>query len=93
MRKMWPCADGGEGGRKRTTLPRKNLMKVGIGTWGRLGIAASSHGGHRVRLAPSWVHEISLGPSWDRLEVTMGAWGHMGHHQVMASCWGHLEVT
>ena len=71
-------AGKGSGGRKRTTLPRKNLMKVGIGTWGRLGIAASSHGGHRVRLAPSWVHEVSLEPSWDRLEVMMRAWGPMG---------------
>ena len=86
-------AGKGSRGRKRTTLPKKNLIKVGMGTWGILGIAARSHGGHRVRLAPSWVHEISLGPSWGRLEVTMGAWGHMGHHQVLASCWGHLEVT
>ena len=86
-------AGKGSGGRKRTTLPKKNLMDVGMGAWGILGIAARSHEGHRVRFVHSWVHEISLEPSWDRLEVMLGAWGHMGHLQVMASCWGHLDVT
>ena len=62
----------------RSTPPKKNLMKVGMGTWVLRGIAARSHGGHRVRFAPFWIHGISLGPSWDRLEVVIEMRGHTG---------------
>ena len=56
----------------------KNLMKVGMGTWVLRGVAVRSHGGHRVRFAPSWVHGISLGPPWDRLEAAMETRGRAG---------------
>ena len=58
--------------------PEKNLMKVGMGTWVLRGIDARSHGGHRVRFAPSLVHGISLGPPWDRLEAAMETRGRAG---------------